>query len=354
MISTIATPLSKSSNYISDNKINKCLVDSIQCGDSSFLLNQFPENSVDFIITSPPYFKQRSYNGASKSIGIEYSIDYYIDSLMDTFYQAIRVIKPTGSIVYNIGDKYINNSLSLIPFKFAIKANEISSIQLVNNITWVKSNPIPRQFNRRLINSTEPFFHFVKTNDYYYERDQFYQVDKKNNHSKPTSKLGSKYRILLGKSNLNDDEKSKANKALDDVIYEVHCGKIQGFRMKIRDIHAKAFGGEQGGRNSQIKNQGFTIIRIYGNSIKRDVIQCPVESIPGIKHTAIFPEKIIREFIKMLCPLNGLVLDPYIGSGTSAVAALKENRHFVGIDIDPEYCQMAKLRIKKIQEENDT
>ena len=272
---------------------------------------------------------------------------------METFDEVMRVIKPTGNVVYNVGDKYVNGSLLLVPFRFAIKASNRSNVRLVNNITWSKTNPTPRQFDRRLVSSTEPFFHFVKTNEYYYERELFYEQVKGNDSHKPTPKLGSKYRDLIRTSSLNDHEKSLANEALDQVIDEVHSGTIQSFRMKIRGIHAQAFGGEQGGRNSQIKKQGFTVIRLYGRPMKRDLIESPVESIPGIKHTAVFPEIIVRQFVKMLCPINGIVLDPYIGSGTTAVAALKENRRYVGIDVEPYYCQMAKTRIQEYQEKNN-
>jgi len=117
--------------------------------------------------------------------------------------------------------------------------------------------------------------------------------------------------------------------------------------MKIKGIHAEAFGGQEGGRKSQMDKRGFTIIRIHGRKIKRDVIENPVESIPMIKHCAIFPAAIIQELIKMLCPPSGIVLDPYIGSGTSAVAAVSVGRRYIGIDIDPEYCEMARDRVEK-------
>ena len=121
--------------------------------------------------------------------------------------------------------------------------------------------------------------------------------------------------------------------------------------MKIKGIHAEAFGGQEGGRKGQMDKKGFTIIRLKGGKMKRDVIETKVESLPGNGHTAIFPLEIIKEMIRLLSPNKGLVIDPYIGSGTTAVAAIMENRHYLGIDIDPNYCVSAMERISEAEKE---
>jgi len=327
--------------------ISSRLLDTIQCGDAAFLLKQVPANSIDLVVTSPPYYLQREYNLAGMSVGSERTVDEYLESLMEVFHEVARVIKPTGNIVYNVGDKYLNSSLLLVPFRFAIMASEITDVRIVNNITWVKSNPTPRQFSRRLVSSTEPFFHFVKTDDYYYDRDRFMDKGVKAKRHFPSPRLGEKYRRLIEDSSLSPTNKEKARHALQKVIDEVHKGSIVSFRMKIKGIHAEAFGGQEGGRKSQMDRNGFTIIRIYGRGMKRDVIENPVESIPMLKHCAVFPAAIIREVVKMLCPPGGVVLDPYIGSGTTALAAASEGRKYIGMDIDPEYCEMARGRVSQ-------
>ncbi len=322
------------------------LLDTILCGDATFLLKQLPGESIDLVVTSPPYYLQRHYNMAGMGVGGEKSVENYIESLLEVFDEVVRVVKPTGNIVYNIGDKYIESSLLLVPFRFAIEATKRKDMRLVNNITWVKANPTPRQFNRRLVSSTEPFFHFAKGPDYYYARNLFMTANDGGKVCKPTEKLGASYRIKIDNSKLSKRQKRKAHKALDDVVSEVHERKIHSFRMKIKGIHAEAFGGQEGGRKLQMDKNGFTIIKLHGRAMKRDVINHRVETTPGVNHCAIFPEGIIREVIKMLCPKSGIVLDPYIGSGTTAIAALKEGMHFIGIDIDPSYCELARRRIK--------
>lgn len=324
-----------------DKYINK-----IHCGDAISGLMQLPANCVDLVITSPPYYKQRIYNQNSRGLGHESTQDEYLNSLLDTFEEILRVVKPTGNVVYNLGDKYQNRSLQLIPYRFAISACERFPVRLVNSIMWVKRNPTPRQFDRRLVPSTEPFFHFSLGPDYYYDRDSFLPgLNKGIERNRTSPRLGSKYRQLIEDSNLNEASKEKANAALDNVIQEVQEGTISSFRMKIRGIHAEAFGGQAGGRKTQMMKNGYTIIRIRGNVLKRDVIESPVASLPGNIHTAIFPLNIIQELIRLLSPPNSLVLDPYIGSGTTAIAALTENRKYFGIDIDPIYCSSAKSRI---------
>ena len=96
-----------------------------------------------------------------------------------------------------------------------------------------------------------------------------------------------------------------------------------------------------------IERHGFTIIRISGRKMKRDVIESPVESLPGNGHPAIFPVRVVREIIRLLSPSGGQVLDPYLGSGSTMVAALMEGRSCIGIDISQDYCDSAKERITR-------
>ena len=311
-------------------------------GDNLDVVKTLLPGSIDLVVTSPPYFQQRSYNGIG--VGNESSISDYIESMMQLLSSLVPLVKPSGSIVYNMGDKYLDGSTMLIPYRFAIKAMEELGLRMVNNITWVKKNPTPHQFKRRLISSTEPFFHFALSNDYYYDRDSFLASDSAER-NRPTKKLGAGYRSLIDESDLTLEQKRNAHIELDNVISEVRMGQIHSFRVKIRGIHAPAYGGQSGGRNSQMEKQGFTIIRIQGRKMKRDVLESPVCSIKGNSHPAIYPESIVREIVKLASPKYGTILDPYCGSGTTLTAALKEERHCVGIDINEEYCTSSINRV---------
>ncbi len=325
----------------------KLKTNTIICGDCLIVLQKFPSNSIDCVITSPPYYQQRGYNGIG--IGRENGLNNYIESLHETFDEVIRVTKKTGNIFYNIGDK-INKTKGalLIPYRFALQMlDQYRELQLINNITWTKKNPTPRQYNRRLVSATEPFFHFVKSGEYYYAIDEYLASKSTKNH-KHTPKLGLRYLELIKKSNLSEQEKEKANIAVKEVIDEVKAGEIHGFRVKIKGIHAPAFGGQEGGRQTQIKKQGFTIIKLKGNQLKKDYVETAVESPRHkIKHPAVYPLKLIEELIKLGCPPNGIVLDHYCGSGTTLVAAKNQNRNYIGIEISPEYCQLSQQRIEQ-------
>ena len=314
------------------------------CDDNRKLLPALDAGSVDLVVTSPPYFSQREYD--QPGLGNEGTAENYLDNIMETFGQIVRVMKPTGNIVYNMGDKIIDGSLQLVPYRFAIWVLDEFNLRLVNDITWIKRNPTPHQFNRRLTISTEPFFHFALGSDYYYNRAAF-QPGSDTPRRKPTAKLGSRYRALIDGSELTSEERCAAHKALDSAIADVWDGRIQSFRMKIRGIHAPAYGGQDGGRKMHIERYGFTIIRIYGEKMKRDVIESPVESLPGNGHPAIFPVRVVREIIRLLCPPDGQVLDPYLGSGSTMVAAVVEGRSCIGMDISRDYCDVAEERVSQ-------
>ena len=293
-------------------------LDQILCGDNLELIRELPDRSVQLVITSPPYFQQRDYGGG---MGNEACLEEYLDNLLSLFHECLRVLRDDGSLVFNLGDKYIDSSLLLVPYRFAIRATETGLVKLVNDVTWVKKNPTPRHFRRRLVSSTEPFFHFVKTDDYFYNPDAFMaDADTPQKLRSQGMNVGRKYFKLIDQSDLSKDEKHDARLALEEAIGELHRGEIAGLRMKIRGIHASAFGGREGGRKVQIERNGFTLIRLRGNKLKRDVIKHPVESVKGIRHPAIYPIKIVEEFLRLLTRPGDVVLDPFIGSGSTAVA----------------------------------
>lgn len=328
------------------------LINKIINGDCLNVLKEIDCDSVDLVITSPPYFQQRDYGNGNLGIGNEETEEQYINNLYTIFIECVRITKPTGTIVYNIGDKYLNGGLSLIPYRFAIKAIESNRVFLVNEITWSKLNPTPRQDQRKLIPSTEPFFIFAKTKDYKFNLTEYLKhldsINKKNGNN-PNTKIGEKYFELIDNSELTDDEKVKAKKELNHAIQSVILGEINSFRMKIRGLHKLAYGGQAGGRNNQINNNGFSIIKITGNKLKKDIIESPVEITKDNIHPAVYPIYIIQELIKLLTNRGDIVLDPFNGSGTTCIAAKNLGRQYIGIEINPIYVELAKQRINENQ-----
>ena len=261
----------------------------------------------------------------------------------------------------------------LVPYRFALEVSKLKSIYLINQITWVKPNPQPRQFKGRLVSSTEPIFHFTKSLKFKYFREKFMTGDNINRNNKNQGKnIGKKYFELIKKSELSDDQKETAYKELKEespskgiiekrnnlkigyfdqelkeVINEVKSGNVWSFRMKIKGIHSAAYGGYEGGRKNHIKIKGFTIIRMYDRPMKKDVIEAPILSLKFINHPAVYPETIVQECLNLTTETNDVVLDPFIGSGTTAVVAKRMGRRFIGIDINEDYCKIAEQRVKE-------
>jgi len=327
-------------------------VNQITCGNNLDLIKEIDNETVDLIITSPPYYKQRD-NGAG--IGNEKTLEEYLKNLLKIFHECVRVTASDGSIVFNLGDKFEKGSYLLAPYRFAIKALDNEPVKLANNITWVKSNPTPRQDKKKLVPSTEPFFHFVKSRDYYFnlERYMTYLNRTKKKKTAKLTNIGKKYFSDIIRSDLTKEQKDMARKELQEVINEVRTGKIESFRMKIRGIHSVAYGGQPGGRQIQLDKKGFTIIKIHGNPLKKDIIECAVETIKGGKHRSVYPEQIITELLKLLTKEEDIVLDPYMGSGTTAVACKKINRKYIGFEINADYCQDAIARVNKVKSNSE-
>lgn len=108
----------------------------VYCGDCTTTLHEFPDQSIDVVVTSPPYYQQRNYTGIG--IGTESNVDGYMDSLHESFDQLLRVIKPTGHILYNIGDKIDKKKgTMLLPYRFALSVLEKHEELILNNL-WSK------------------------------------------------------------------------------------------------------------------------------------------------------------------------------------------------------------------------
>lgn len=125
------------------------------------------DNSVDLIFTSPPYWQKRDY-GFDEQIGQESSVDEYISVLTDALDEWGRVLRPTGSVMLNIGDKYSRRSLQGIPWLVAQAARD-SGWLVRNEIHWVKTGGIPDPAGNRLANRHEYIFHLTRDNNYYYD-----------------------------------------------------------------------------------------------------------------------------------------------------------------------------------------
>lgn len=314
-------------------EFNKVLV-----GNAEDVLKTLPDKSVQLIVTSPPYYQQRNY-AADNQLGSEPTPEQYLDSLDRVFRECLRVVNDTGSVVFNVGDKYHKGSLLMLPARFALNCLK-HDILLINELRWIKPNPVPKQDPLKLTPAHEPFYIFAKNRQYVFNK----------NHHQPVKasgkNIGQSYFQMIEKSSLSDDQKALAKTELQECIKEIEEGKIAGMRMKIRGLHAEAYRGQPGGRQYQMDRKGFTIIKMRGGKCVKDYLEYPVSTIKGMNHPAIFPQSLIEELILLLSRPNDLVLDPFIGSGTVALASIKTKRDWLGIEINPEYAELCEERTK--------
>jgi len=138
---------------------------SVYIGDVNKCLKLLPENSVDCVITSPPYWKQRDYKDP-RQIGQEGTYEEYIKKLVNVFNEIKRVLKPTGTLFLNVGYKYQDKELLLIPELLAAELQK-NGWALLNKIIWYKPNAMPSSVDNRFSNVYEPVFLFVKKESKY-------------------------------------------------------------------------------------------------------------------------------------------------------------------------------------------
>ena len=378
-------------------------VNKIYLGNTLDVLKTFPDESINCCVTSPPYWALRDYGtdgvvwdgdadcehefeletkekisqdftklhiwsedgrdrhagdktviiksiisngfcnkcGAWKGqLGLEPDFNLYIKHLCDIFDEVKRVLRKDGTCWVNLGDTYNNSanggklasdksglcsgkgrnpkldnsnfvyrnlqdlpnkSLCNIPSRFSIEMQNRGWI-LRNKIIWHKPNCMPSSVTDRFTVDFEEIFFFVKNKKYWFEQ----QLEP-----------------------WQDNNQNDINRAING--HKKYNGKFKDEDKKgsFAFSESKVAGDPRKGRN------------------KRTVWKIPTQPFPGA-HFAVFPEKLVETPIKAGCPKDGVVLDPFMGSGTVALKSLKENRNFIGIEINPDYIDMAYNRIRPL------
>ena len=331
-------------------------------GDSLEYLKSFPADSIDCIITSPPYWGQRDY--ANGGIGLEDKPEDFINNLLEIVNELKRVLKPTGSFWFNIGDTYNNKSLQGIPWRVALKMIDEQNWVLRNSVIWNKHKGGLHSSSDRLRNVHENFFHFVKkAKGYFYDanaiRTKPREATVKNGSVvSATGVSGIRYKRQIELStSLSDTEKVNALTQLNNVLLRISNSEISDFRMIIRNqqrtTHSDSV--KVSGRAKELKEKGFYFLMYHPNgTLPNDVWDIiPEDTQKREKHFAAFPEDLCRIPILATCPENGIVLDPFCGTGTANKVALHFNRKSIGIDLSQEYIELAQNRIG-IYELNET
>lgn len=276
-------------------------INTIFHGDSRTKLAELPSNLVDMIICSPPYFQQRDY-GEKGQIGAESSHVEYVKQLLLVFAECKRLLKPEGTLWLNLGDKYWKGRLLGMPWRVANALQDEQQWFLRSDIIWHKPNAMPSSVTSRPTTDHEYLFMLAKQTNYYYDADA----------------------IREPHVTFSEDSKMKGGRN--------HLGKRNGTPEK----------GKNAG-NSNLHNARWDQAFHPLGRNRRTVWQIPLSKFPDA-HFAVFPEKLVKLAILAGCPKDGLVLDPFMGSGTTAVVASRLGRNFIGVDMSFQYCEMARNR----------
>ena len=331
-------------------------------GDTAAMLDAFPPNSIDTVITSPPYWRLREYSESEHqaAIGLEDTFDEYAEKLSGVFSRVKRVLKPTGSLWLNLGDKYHNKQLMGIPWRIAIKLQDQGWI-LRNEVIWNQSKGSISGKDRLRMNR-ESVFHFVKQPKYYYNWREILVKPNKQPSLKDgkvvsaTGVSGKKYRQQIAESTaLTEEERAAALQALDDTLQAIRDGHLVDFRMTIRGQQRVLHGNSAklSGRAKELADRGFYILKSRAAGYMPNDIWniVPEDQWRTDSHSAVFPVELLELPIKATCPPNGILLDPFVGTGSAVVAGLTLGRRAIGIDISAEYLEVAKKRIYRVQME---
>ena len=285
-------------------------LDTIYTGDALDVLRGLPDGSVNCCVTSPPYYALRDY-GMDGQIGRESSPKEYVSRLTEVFAEVRRVLRPDGTLWLNLGDTYAGRveeeikpkDLIGIPWMaaFALRGD---GWYLRNDIIWMKENPMPESVKDRCTRCHEHIFLFSKSKQYFFNYKAI---------SEPVTE-STKERLKRGIAGSNK-----------------YGAPIPG-QPKVQTINLPR-------EHGSISDGDINPLRS-----KRDVWIVNTVPFKG-GHYAAYPPKLVESCILAGCPVGGVVLDPFMGSGTTGMVAKQLDRHYVGIEINPEFAALAEARI---------
>lgn len=268
-------------------------------GDCFDLIKELSDNSVDLVITSPPYADIINYG---KSVSVK-KVDDYCDWLLPLFKEVYRILKPSGSFILNINDKCVGGYRSTFIFNLISRNSSENKLKMYDYYIWYKKAGIPNGGDKRFRNMTEWIFHFCKDKS----QMKFYM-----DRVLEEPKESYKNRFENGISNFNGIIKD---------------GIRQYKTVKIYDID---------------KIRPDNVFRFSTAGAARDNI---------IKHPAPYHKELPSYFINLLTDEGDLVLDPFSGIGTTSLAAKELNRKSIGFELNERYADFSIKRLDNILED---
>jgi site-specific DNA-methyltransferase (cytosine-N4-specific) len=268
----------------------------IKVGDARVRLQEIADKSVQCCITSPPYWGLRNY-GNDLQIGLEASPDEYVEQLVAVFKEVWRVLKDDGTLWLNLGDNYASNKVGNTNGTYG----KVKQKQGINDDT--RRRTIPEGLKRKdLIGIPWKVAFALQADGWYLRQD-----------------------IIWSKPNAMPEP--IADRCVKAHEYLFLLSKSPSYLMNAKDIR------EQAVDEVSLRN-------------RRSVWTIPTKPYRGA-HFAVMPEALVEPCVISSTNPDDLILDPFTGSGTVGVVAVRHGRYFVGTEINPEYALIASNRIYK-------
>ena len=356
-------------------------------------IRKIEDKTIQMTVTSPPYFNLRTYTDSENEVGRERNVDEYINNLKNIFLEVFRVTKDDGSCYVNISDTYgKNGSLLCVPDKFKLMMISLGWI-CKNEIIWHKPNAMPSSAKNRFTNDYEKIYFFTKKRKYKFNTQYEERLSKVPNKNKKrgTSKYLDIEHEKKHRQGMNKERGSKLIEIRKDlppqdffVSFLRSRTSIKGlcentdlkkttiehwFRRdttgfsypSVEDWNAIKYLVDDWSKDFSKIDNGLTNVSYEYDDVDKNShkgrIQRTLWSIPTKKlkekHFAPYPKELIETPIKASTDENDVVLDPFMGSGTTGVVALNLNRNYIGFEISEEYVEIANERIKEHTTQTD-
>ncbi len=291
-------------------------------------------------------------------IGTEKEPGEYVEKLTVIFNKIKRVLKNDGSVWLNLGDKYHKKNLMGMPWRVALAMQDEEWI-LRNDVIWHQRKGT-QSARDRLRDMYEHIFHFVKNRKYYYDDDSIRIKPSKLptiNGKQTVSATGvseKKYRKqILESEKLSKREREEALKALDESLERIRNGELVNFRMTIRGTQRiyHSDNASVSGQAKELETKGFFILTSKAKGfLPSDIWDIvPEDQWQKDAHYAVFPTELFKIPILATSRVGGIVLDPFMGTGSAIVTANKFGRSGLGIELSEQYVKIAENRLNEAQ-----